>query len=114
MNKVLLAAVAALVLAGCSARDRNTLVGAGIGAGVGAIIGSASAGPTGGWVGAAVGGLTGGAIGSLVQPAGCYYRNRRGELWQVPCHGRVAHASACYVGDAFGGLQPVRCPRRYR
>jgi len=115
MWRFLVVALAAVVLSGCAAapeRDRNTLIGAGVGAGVGALIGSASGGPPGAWVGAAIGAASGGAIGYLVRPEGCYIQNRRGELWQVPCHGRTVRAPACFVGNEISGLRQVPCPYR--
>jgi uncharacterized protein YcfJ len=115
MLRFLVVALAAVVLSGCAAapeRDRNTLIGAGVGAGVGALIGSASGGPPGAWVGAAIGAASGGAIGYLVRPEGCYIRNQRGELWQVPCHGRIVRASACFVGNEISGRRQVPCPYR--
>lgn len=117
MRGILVVAAAALLLTGCSGmpdRDRNILIGTGAGAGVGAVVGSAVGGPPGGWIGAGVGGATGGAIASLIKPDACYYRNRRGELWQVPCDEPVATAGVCYIGKGMGRLEPVPCPSRYR
>ena len=103
-------AFVSLVLCGsASASDfeRNVLLGAGLGAGVGALIGSAT-GPGGAAVGAAIGGVSGGVIVFLIRPDGCYIQNRRGELWQVPCHGRtVRNASACFIGGELRGLRQV-------
>jgi len=95
MRGLLVVMAAALMLSGCAAspqRDRNALIGAGVGAGVGALIGSAAGGPPAMWAGAAIGAVTGGVVGSLVKDQACYYRNKRGELWQVPCDDpRVVH-----------------------
>lgn len=114
MHRILIVALAAVVLAGCTVRDRAILAGAGIGAGVGAVIGSASAGPPGGWAGAAIGGVTGGVIGSMIQPEACYFSNRRGELWQVSCHETSYPPGRCFVGSRYGSLQEVSCPYRRR
>ena len=103
------------VLSGSAAAsefERNILIGAGLGAGVGALIGSATGGPAGAAVGAAIGGASAGVIVFLIRPDGCFIRNGRGELWQVPCHGRTVRASACFVGNEIAGLRPVPCPAR--
>jgi hypothetical protein len=116
-RKLLILATAAILLAGCSGmpdRDRNIVIGAGAGAGVGALVGSAVGGPPGGWIGAGVGGATGGVIASLIEPDACYYRNRRGELWQVPCEHPAPGAAACYIGNRHGRLDEVTCPRKLR
>ena len=98
--------------ASASEFERNVLLGAGLGAGVGALIGSAT-GPGGAAVGAAIGGVSGGVIVFIIRPDGCYIKNRRGELWQVPCHGRtVRSASACFIGNELSGLRQVPCPAR--
>ena len=94
-------------------RDRNMLIGIGVGAGVGALIGSAVA--TGGGsiaAGAAIGGVTGGVIGSLIQRDACYFTNRRGELWQVPCGYHPVAAVACFYGKGPYMVEPVACPPR--
>src|SRR5690348_9001320 len=99
MRGAIIAVCAAALLSGCGSmpdQQRNTLIGIGVGAGVGALIGSAVA--TGGGsiaAGAAIGGVTGGVIGSLIRPDACYFTNRRGELWQIPCGHRPLGAVAC-------------------
>ena len=101
------------VLSGCAAapdQQRNALIGAGVGAGVGALVGSATGGPPGAWAGAAIGAATGGFIGYLIRPEGCYFRNSRGELWQVPCEEARTRAEACFVGRGPDGLEQVECP----
>jgi len=113
MRRLLGVALATAILSGSAAAselDRNVLLGAGFGAGVGALIGSATGGPPGAWLGAAIGGASGGAIVFLIRPDGCFIQNRRGELWQVPCHGRTVRASTCYVGNNVTGLRQVPCP----
>jgi uncharacterized membrane protein len=119
MRGFLLVVLAAIMLSGCASapeRDRNMVIGAGIGAGVGALIGSASGGPPGGWAGAAIGAATGGTIGAMVGHQACYIRNKRGELWQVPCEDTRVRSEACFVGSAIGGLSQVPCsfPERPR
>jgi len=85
--------------------DRQVLLGVALGASVGALAGAG--------VGAAIGGVSGGVIAALIRPEGCYIRNRRGELWQVPCQGPTGRgASACYVGNDISGLRQVSCPAR--
>lgn len=115
MRQFLGIALAIAILPGSAAAsdfERNILVGAGVGAGVGALIGSATGGPAGAAVGAAIGGASGGVIVFLIRPDGCFIQNRRGELWQVPCHGRTVRASACFIGNELSGLRPVACPAR--
>jgi len=115
MRRFLGVALATVVLTGSAAAsdyDRNLFIGSLLGAGFGAAVGTA-AGPAGTWIGAAVGAGAGGVIAVLIRPDGCFIRNRRGELWQVPCQGPIVRgASACYVGNEVHGLQPVACPGR--
>jgi hypothetical protein len=116
MRRVFAIALMTAFLAGCGSmpeRDRAYVVGTTVGAGVGAVVGSATAGPPGGWIGAGIGGATGGAVAAIVRPDACYVRNRRGELWQVPCEGRQARlAEVCYVSGWFGSMEPVPCPTK--
>ena len=115
MLKLIGIAAAALLLAGCASmpdRDRNTLIGAGVGAGVGAAVGSASGGPAGTLTGAAIGAVTGGVVGYIITPEACYFRNKRGEIWQVPCEDRRVRAAACFVGHAPYDLRQVSCTYR--
>jgi hypothetical protein len=116
MQRFLGVALATVVLSGSAAAsefERNIVLGAGLGAGIGALIGSATGGPAGALAGAAIGGGAAGVIVFLIRPDGCFIQNRRGELWQVPCHGRtVRSASACYVGNELSGLHQVACPGR--
>lgn len=113
MRGAIIAVCTATLLSGCGSmpdQQRNTLIGIGVGAGVGALIGSAVA--TGGGsiaAGAAIGGVTGGVIGSLIRPDACYFTNRRGELWQIPCGHRPAGAVACFYGKGPGSLEQVDC-----
>ena len=106
---------AAALLACCASmpdRDRNTLFGAGVGAGVGAAVGSASGGPAGTLAGAAIGAVTGGVVGHIITPEACYFRNKLGEIWQVPCEDRRVRAAACFVGHAPDNLRQVPCTYR--
>jgi len=115
MRRFIGVALAMAVLSGSAAAselERNVFIGAGLGAGVGALIGSATGGPAGAGIGAAIGGAAGGTISFLIRPDRCFIRNRRGELWQVPCHGRPVRASTCYVGNDVSGLRRVPCPAR--
>jgi hypothetical protein len=113
MWRILVVAVAAIMVSGCGSmpeRDRNTLIGIGPGAGVGALVGAGVAsGGTAIAAGAIIGGATGGAIGYLIRPEGCYFRNRRGEIWQVPCHDLRIRAHACFIGHGPDDLQEVPC-----
>jgi len=85
--------------------DRQVFFGAVLGAGIGA----AAGGP----VGAAIGGASGGMVAFLIRPDGCFIRNRRGELWRVPCQGPIVRGvSACYVGNEVTGLRQIDCPTR--
>jgi len=109
--------LAAAVLSGCSSapdRDRNVLVGAAAGAGVGALIGSASGGPAGMWAGAAIGAASGGVIGYFVTNNACYFRNKRGEVWQVACEDPRVRAEACFIGNGPNWLTQVDCRTRAR
>lgn len=116
MRGILVALSAALLLSGCGSmpdRDRNMLLGFAAGAGAGALIASAVA--TGGGsiaAGAAIGGVTGGVIGSMIKPDACYFTNRRGELWQIPCGYHPVAATACYYGKGPYMLEHVECPAR--
>jgi hypothetical protein len=115
MQKFLGVAVATIVLSGSAAAsdfEQNVLLGIGLGAGAGALIGSAAGGPAGAAVGAAIGGASGGVIVVLIRPDGCYFQNRRGEIWQTSCQRAIRGASACYVGNEIRGLTPVPCPTR--
>jgi hypothetical protein len=109
-------AIASMVvlLAGCGSmpdRDRNALIGAGVGAGVGAAIGSTHGNLL---AGIAIGAVTGGVIGYIVTPEACYFRNKLGEIWQVPCEDRRIRAAACFIGHAPYNLQQVSCTGRPR
>ena len=113
MRGLIVGALAATMLSGCASmpdQDRTILAGATVGAGVGALIGSASGGPPGGWAGAAIGAAAGGVVGSLIKDNACYIRNRRGEIWRVPCTDQRVRAKACFVGTAPSTLTEVPCP----
>lgn len=114
MRTLVVVALAAILLSGCGSMpdlQRNTLFGTAAGIGVGALIGSATVGgPAAVAVGAAIGGATGGAIASLIRPPACYFRNKRGELWQVPCENLPVRAEACFVGGPLVTLEEVACP----
>jgi len=113
MRGFVAAMCAPILLAGCASmpdETRNVLIGAGVGAGVGALVASAVA--TGGGsivAGAAIGGATGGVVASLIKPNACYFTNRRGELWQIPCGYMPKTAVACFYGRAPGWLDEIDC-----
>ena len=116
MQRFLGVALTTVLLSGSAAAsdfERNVLLGAGLGAGVGALIGS-TGGPGGAVVGAAIGGASAGMIVFLIRPDGCYFQNRRGELWQTSCQRAVRSAYACYVGNELSGLHQVACPASLR
>jgi hypothetical protein len=114
MRTVFLIIIAGVFLSGCAAMpdsQRSVLAGAAIGTGVGALVGSATGtGPAAIAVGAAIGGVTGGIIGASVGSQACYFRNKRGEIWRVPCEDTRIRAEACFVGGAVGGTEQVYCP----
>jgi hypothetical protein len=45
------------------------------------------------------------------RPDGCYFQNKRGELWQVPCEPRRVTPEACFISKG-GNLEQVPCPFR--
>ena len=109
MFRFIAIASVAVLLAGCGStpdRDRNALIGAGVGAGIGAAIGSTSGNLL---TGVAIGAVTGGVVGYIITPEACYFRNSRGEIWQVPCEDRRIRAAACFVGHAPYDLRQVSC-----
>jgi osmotically inducible lipoprotein OsmB len=115
MRTGLVVASLAVVLAGCGGmtdRDSKAFWGAAAGAGAGALVATAA---TGGnvLIGAAVGGAVGGTISYFIRPEGCFYRNARGEFWQVPCDQRIVGRPACFIGNDIVGYEPVDCPRRH-
>jgi hypothetical protein len=116
MRSLVGVSMVAVILSGCAAmpdQQKRVFVDAGIGAGVGALIGSAVA--TGGGavaVGAVAGGAIGGILGAYAKPDRCYFRNRRGEVWQIPCENDRPGGQACFVGR-FGNLTKVECPRGF-
>src|SRR5665213_494912 len=115
MSRLLVVTLTAIMLSGCASapqRDRNALFGAGVGAGIGALIGSASGGPPAMWAGAAIGAASGGVIGYFVRNDACYFRNRAGEIWQIPCESLPVGAHACFVGGVPDRLTPIDCRNR--
>ncbi|MEP3279980.1 MAG: glycine zipper domain-containing protein [Stappiaceae bacterium] len=88
MKVYVLAAAAALLLAGCqsdSQRDR-ALVGGGLGAATGAAIGAATGNGVGGaLVGAAIGGAGGAIVGGATTPKNCTAYDRYGNPYAVAC-----------------------------
>ena len=117
---VIVAALTAIMLSGCAStpdQQKIAVLSAGGGAAAGALVGAAAAGPTGAVIGAGAGGVAGGMVGYLVTPKGCYFRNKRGELWRVPCKDRRVMAAACFTDNGFFAIQgfsdrhQVACPR---
>lgn len=87
-NRLILAVVAALTLAGCSASSRSdrALVGGAVGAGAGAAIGGAATRSVGGAVvGGIIGGAAGAVIGAETTPRHCYARDAYGRTYRVQC-----------------------------
>ncbi len=109
-----------LALSGCAALpdyQRQALIGAGLGAGAGALIGAsivggaaAAGGPAAIAIGAAVGGAAGGIIAANLGKPACYFRNKRGEIWMVPCEDERIRREACFVGHPVAGVEQVYCP----
>ncbi len=86
MKKLLIIAIAAAGIAGCTAREERAATGAVIGAGAGAVVGGAATGSTkGALIGAAVGGTAGALIGASTTPGQCIYERRDGTRYQARC-----------------------------
>ena len=74
--RIVIAAVAAMTVAGCTMAEQRATTGGVVGAGTGAIIGGLTTGrPGGALAGAAIGGATGAIVGAATTPAGppAYY-----------------------------------------
>ena len=114
-------ALAAIMLSGCASmpdQQRIAAMSAGAGAATGAAIGAAGGGGVGAIAGAAAGAAAGDMVGYFIKPGGCYFRNRRGEVWRVPCQDRrVLLSEACFRrGTAFAfegdhNRDRIACPR---
>jgi hypothetical protein len=87
IRKTMLAGVAALSLAACTAHEERVGTGAALGAAAGGVVGAATTGTVGGAVaGAAIGGAAGAIIGHVTdRPGYCYARDRRGRTVVVSC-----------------------------
>ncbi|MBB4301333.1 outer membrane lipoprotein SlyB [Rhodobium orientis] len=82
MKKVILPALAALMIAGCTTTEQGAVVGGASGAAIGA----ATSGTMGGAVaGGAIGAVAGGLIGRAAEPGWCYYRDRYGRRYRARC-----------------------------
>ena len=83
MRNMILAAAAALTLAGCTTAEQSAVGGAAVGAAVGAI----ATGDAGGAVaGAAIGGTAGYLLGrSADRPGWCLYRDQYGRTYEARC-----------------------------
>lgn len=83
MKNIMLAGVATLMLAGCTATERGAATGAAVGAGVGAI---ATGDIEGAAIGAGVGAVAGALIGRSQERAGwCVYRDQYGRTYEARC-----------------------------
>jgi len=82
MRKMIIAAVAAVTLAGCTTAERD----AGTGAVVGAAVGGLATGRVGGALaGAVIGGAAGVLLGQASRRGECRYRDRRGRVYIARC-----------------------------
>ncbi len=91
MKKLILVGASLLALSACTPMEQGASVGAATGAVVGGVTtGSVVGAGVGAAVGAGVGAITGAVAGELLgrnanNPDMCYYRDRRGELYQDAC-----------------------------
>jgi hypothetical protein len=82
MKKLVILAVVALAVAGCSRTEQGAAIG-GLG---GAAVGAAVTGDAGGaLVGGAAGAVAGALIGRASEPGKCYYRGRDGRRYIANC-----------------------------
>ncbi|GIK97729.1 MAG: lipoprotein [Xanthobacteraceae bacterium] len=90
MRKILLVAVTAVAVTGCTqtARQDRVLGGAVVGGATGAAIGGIASRSVGGAVaGGVIGAAAGGILGAATAPAEpCYVRTRSGRLRRVACY----------------------------
>jgi len=83
MRKVIIAVLATLSIAGCTATEKGAVVGGAGGAAVGAAV---SGGDTGSTVaGAAIGAAAGALIGRASEPGMCIYEDQYGRQFQAEC-----------------------------
>lgn len=83
MKKIVLAAAAALMLAGCTTAEQTAVGGAAVGAAIGGI---ATGTGTGALAGAAIGGAGGYLIGRTAdRPGYCRYRDQYGQVYTDRC-----------------------------
>lgn len=85
MKKIIVIALAALSVAGCTTTERRAGTGALIGGGTGAVIGGIAGGGRGAVAGAAIGAGTGAIIGAATSPRDCWARDRWGNRVRVRC-----------------------------
>lgn len=89
MTKLILstfAAVALLVIAGCSTTEKRAGTGAVVGAGTGALVAAATgSGSRGVATGALIGGAAGALIGVATTPGQCRYRDAYGRIYEAAC-----------------------------
>ncbi|QDY99818.1 lipoprotein [Nitratireductor mangrovi] len=84
MRKIVLAAVAALTLAGCTTAERDAALGGAAGAAIGGLATGRAAGAV---VGGVVGAASGVLIGKATRTGWCVYRDRYGRLYEARCRG---------------------------
>jgi len=83
MKKAVIAALAALSLAGCTATERGAAVGGASGAAIGAAVSGDPA--EGALLGGAIGVAAGALIGRASEPNMCIYEDRYGRRYQAEC-----------------------------
>ena len=113
MKKILVIALVALAVAGCT----RTQQGASIGAASGAVIGGLASGTTeGALIGAAIGGAAGAVIGRVSENSqDCYYRDLAHLTYDERTQAYVAYEKALLAQRDDDQLAPgQRAPRRTR
>lgn len=82
MKKLILAAVAVVMLASCSKTEKAAVIGAASGAVIGGVV---TGDVRGAAIGAAAGGATGALVGRASEPGKCLYRDRFGRRYEARC-----------------------------
>ncbi len=83
MKKALIAAVATLSIAGCTATEQGAVVGGASGAAIGAAVSGGDTEST--LAGAAIGTVAGALIGRASEPGICIYEDKYGRRYQARC-----------------------------
>lgn len=83
MKKLIIAALATLSIAGCTATERGAVVGGAGGAAVGAAVSDGDTGST--LAGAAIGAGVGALVGRASEPGMCVYEDEYGRRYQAEC-----------------------------